>query len=334
MIPKIALLTAIGTVPILAVQTITSVVTTDVDTTISDLTRTVGGVNVTYSGVETRITTLTAAMITYVPLTGSAVATTRRANLGVNNTSTIWNHNNLANAGTGAARTVAGAYSSSMEAVFSNNNLRSGTENFFVNTSASPGDSLNNVERMDFVFSSGFTPSASLAFTVFERGLGGSTGGANGGFRIAAITTVSGTGLHTYAPTIVVVGSGSYSNGGAGIGLSRRYDVYTGPVGSDLNTRFNDNIGPQGLAGVLVGLDEFGTNSTIFGYSILPSDVTTTDAANISDWTNSTFFPTNSGTSNDVDLVASGAQILQVIPEPSSMLLAGLGFLVLARRRR
>jgi len=333
MIPKIALLTAIGTVPILAVQTITSVVTTDVDTTTSDLTRTITGGNVTYSGVETRITTLTAAMITYVPLTVSAVATTRRANLGVNNTSTIWNHNNLADGETGA-RTVAGAYSSSMETVFSNNNLRSGTENLFVNTSASPGDSLNNVERMDFVFSSGFTPSASLAFTVFERGRGGSGNGNNGGFRIAAITTVSGTGFHTYAPTIVVVPFNSYDNGGAGIGLSRRYDVYTGPVGFDLNTRFNDNIGPQGLAGVLVGLNEFGTNSTIFGYSILPSDVTTNNAANLSNWNNPAFFPTNSGTSNDVDLVASGAQILQVIPEPSSMLLAGLGFLVLARRRR
>lgn len=316
----------------MAVQTITSAVTSVVDVTAINTTRTFAGGNVTYSGEETRIDTITTASSTYVPIAVTATATTRRSGAANNNT-TLWNHNNLGAGGTGA-RTVQGAYSNSMETVFSNNNLRSGTENLFVNSSTNVNDSLNNVERMDFVFATGFTPSADLAFSVFERGLGSTGNGANGGFRIAAITGVDNTtGLHTYAPTIVVVAAGSYGNGGAGIGYVSRYDVYTGTVGNDLNTRFNDNIGPQGLAGVLVGLNEFGTSSQIFGYSILPSDVTAS-AANIRNWTNTTFFPTNSGTINDVDLVAAGAQIFQVVPEPSACALLGLGGLALLRRKR
>lgn len=329
---SIALFSTLGAAQLLAVQTVTSVATSLVDVTAINTTRTFAGGNATYSGVETRIDTLTTASSTYVPIPIAAAATTRRSGAANNNT-TIWNHNNLGAGGTGA-RTVEGAYSSSMETVFSNNNLRSGTENLFVNSSANVNDSLNNVERMDFVFASAFNPTADLAFSVFERGLGGTAGGANGGFRIAAITGVdTATGLHTYAPTIVVIAAGSYSNGGAGIGLASRYDVYTGTVGNDLNTRFNDNIGPQGLAGVLVGLNEFGTTSQIFGYSILPSDVTAS-AANIRDWTNTTYFSTNSGTVNDVDLVASGAQIYQVVPEPSALALLGFGGLALLKRKR
>ncbi len=328
---KFPLLMSAGIMQVSAVQTITSVVTANVDTTTTDLTRTHTGGNVTYSGIETRISTLNTLSSSYTPLAVSVAATTRRAGAANNNT-TIWNHNNLAEGNTGV-RTVAGAYSNSMETVFSNNNLRSGTENLFVNASGNPSDSLNNVERMDFVFASGFAPIVDFAFSIFERGLGGTTNGANGGFRVAAITSVSGTGAHTYAPNIVTIGAGTYSNGTAGIGFSSRYDVYTGTVGSDLNNRTNDNIGPQGIAGVLINLNEFNTTSQIFGYSILPSDVTAT-AAQIADWTNTTFFPRNSGTSNDVDLVAAGSQVLQRVPEPSSLFLSLLGLLAIFKRRR
>ncbi len=186
---------------------------------------------------------------------------------------------------------------------------------------------------MDFIFANGFAATADNAFTIFERGRGGTTRGANGGFKVAAIIGEDAGGLHTYAPTIITVGTDSYSNGGAGVGLASRYDVYRGPVGSDLDTLFNDNLAPQGIAGVLISLEQFGTSSDILGYSILPMDVTG-NSTQISDWTDTTFFSRTSNFTNDVDLVASGALVVTLIPEPSALGLSLLSCLVFFRRQR
>jgi len=300
-----------------------------------------GPFTVTYNGIERRIDSFIAAGDIYAPtVVGQAVA--RRNNAAstfpqTNPSQTAaWN---AAISVSGTTHTVSGRYLNTMDALFTSRNILSGTENLFVNQSANVGDVVNNVERMDFLFSLGFQASSTTGFAVFERGRGpgSQTSGANGGFKIAAVTGIDSNGVPTAFSDAILVGEDSYNNGGVGTGLaSQRYDVfrYSTATGPELDTMNNSNIGPQGVAGVFVKTtDLVSAGTTIFGYAVLGEDGPT-NGGQIVNWLNTTNWLTNSGFSNDVDMVATGAVVYTLVPEPTAVSLGMLGSLLLFGKRR
>ena len=321
-------LIAAGLIPALAAvgqSTITGVTTFDFDT-FNPTTRTglpgfsnVGAgtpYDVSYNGIERKITSISTATSTYTP-SGSGLAYMRRSGAAetfpdVNpNQTSAWNALLSGNNNT-TAHTVSGQYINTMEALFTGQNLLSGTENLFVN-SGNADNVSGNIERVDYVFPGGFSVSPFEAFSIFERGRGlGNlfSGGANGGFKVVAITGIDGFNVPTsFGSTIISVGDDSYSNGGNGIGMTPfKYDVfrYAAAGGPELDAVGNVDIGPQGISGVLIEAQELAAlNQIIYGYSILPEDVNL--SGNLLDWTDNSVYPQNSGTSVDIDLVAGGA---------------------------
>lgn len=332
---------------------VTSVVTTTGSTT----SQTRGGItasgagapgfNVTYDGVSLEIDQIIVASGTYAPVAGGVAITRRNSATPVYPTSngdytTSWNATvsvpaNPVSGPTGA-RTVRGTYSDTMDELFTSSNLYTGTENLFVNIDGTSTNVVSNVERMDFVFEDGLVISADQAFAVFERG--GNGGGANGGFKVALITGVDENLVPTsFADTIITVTTNSY---GITDVSPFRYDVYRnlesgGTLSPGLDWLNNANIGPQGIGGALFATSDFATvGSTFYGYAVFGLDVAATNGAQLVDWQNATYFPTNSPFSNDVDMVATGAAVFTAVPEPTVLGLAslGLGAFFLRRRRR
>lgn len=297
-------------------------------------------ITVTYNGDEMRIDSLTVTGgTTYTPtLGGQAFA---RRNTGTAsfpapnaNQTTAWNTtvpgtstNPPTAPTTNSSRTVNGVYHNTMETLFTSQNLHTGTENLFVNT-ASPGDVVSNVERMDFVFSGGVVVTNDMGFAVFERG-GTPGAGGSGGFKVALITGID-TGSPTFVPTafantVITMAPGSLlaDLGNRPLTPAARYDVYRYETagGPDLDYLHNANISAQVIYGAVFSPTDFGValGSTFYGYAVFGLDVTATNGAQVLDWTNATYFPTNSPISNDMDMVATGATLF--IPEPSTVLL-------------
>jgi hypothetical protein len=334
-------------------SSVTSISTTDVNTgnstTRSGLTATVnGGSGVTpdtviYNGIERQISAFVAGGQYYIP-TASGVAYARRngaaevfPNENLNGTS-AWNEI-VSGSGT-TTHTISGQYINTMDALFTSRNIMSGTENLFVNLSVADSNAVNSVERMDFVFTNGLTVISTQGFAVFERGLGVGGNGSNGGFKVAAITSIDSSGTPTgIGNTVVSIGNGAYNNGGVGVGITPvSYNVltYAASGGPELDRLSNYNLGPQGIAGAFILTTALANpGDTIYGYVVFGSDVTAT-GNNLLDVTNTSIFDPLSGSSNDMDMVASGAS-LYTVPEPGSamcLLTAGAVFGLFSRRRR
>lgn len=221
-----------------------------------------------------------------------------------------------------SAHVVSGNYLNTMDALFTSRNLLSGTENLFVNY----GDANNtssNVERVDYLFGSSFLANSDTAFSVLERGRGVGGNGANGGFKVAAVLSVDSFGVpNAFGNTVIHVTDDSYNNGGVGAGLPTfRYDVFSG---TNLDDIANVDIGPQTIAGVIIrATDLVAPGTPIFGYAVFGEDVSGT-GADLVNWDNPTFYPQNSTTANDVDLVASGAVIFRTTEVPEASTTAAL----------
>jgi len=328
-LPRSVGLIAAGLLPALAAlgQTpITSVLTTDVDTSnpasrgplIGFSNAPVPGTstyNVAYNGIETRVSSFVAGGDVYVPDIGNLGVAYVRRNTATpspltflnQNQSTAWNQVVSGDPNT-SAHTVQGQYLNTMDALFTSRNIRSGTENLFINQ----GDANNtssNVERVDYVFDSSFLADSLTGFSVFERGRGADSpfNGSNGGFKIAAILSVDAFNVPTaFGSTVLHITDNSYNNLNNGIGSpSFSYDVFSG--NPDLDELSNVAIGPQGLAGVVIKATDLVSDGTpIIGYAIFGEDVSGT-GVDLVDWDNAAFYPQNSPLSNDMDMVAAGA---------------------------
>jgi hypothetical protein len=316
--------------------------------------------NVTYNGIERRLTSFVTGTQGWNPLRSDGVVRVRRSNAsGANQSFPLLNPNQtagwnrlLSSSGTGTVNhTVSGVYRNTMETLFQSNNVFSGTENLFVNDDTANAGNPNvvtNIERMDFIFPTSVNASPNIGFAVFERGLGTGGGGSNGTFRIAAITSVDGTGNPTgFSSTVLRVTPADYNNGGAGVGTlgqaglnTLNYDVtrFATAAGPELDFMNNANLGPQGIAGALIRTNLLvPTGTPVFGYAVFGDDVTAT-GNQLLDINNTTFFPQASPFSNDMDMVATGA-VIYAVPEPTTWALiigslgvAGYG-LVRYRRR-
>ena len=185
-------------------------------------------------------------------------------------------------------------YQNDMESFFNNRTYNKGTDNFFDNTSANS----NNIERMDWILTSSYstiTP-AKVGFAVFERG----ATGAHDPFCIAAITSLDGLGNPASYSNIVRVTTANYGDPGPNV----TYRILKAQNPSNL---IDAGTNTQNRGGVIVSLQSLGISSgqLIYGYSLFSNDLPVgATPANLVNYTNTTYFPTNTGNPGGIDLIA------------------------------
>lgn len=313
-------------------------------------TSSVGSTNysITYNRNEYRLTTFQTATGTYAPLTGGYAVVRRNtatsgtypsgdnlpSNVGWDKVSSTPTRSGTGTVADPYKYSVSSVYSKTYDDLFTSNNLWTGAENLMVNTSTNDGDARSNVERVDYILP-GFQARAGLGFSVFERN-------ANSTFKVAAITGYDSNGLPTFTNSAVLTIAAADYDVVTNANLSSfNYTVTENSVaGGDHDKVRNDNIGPQGIGGMFIAiLDLVGANTTVYGYSVFGQDVLATTGAQLNSQANgalSTLFLSNSGMTDDIDLVASGAYVYQAVPEATTLVMGmvGLAPILLHRRRR
>jgi hypothetical protein len=192
------------------------------------------------------------------------------------------------------------SYAPDTETILRSQTINRGTDNTFVNTGNSAGNN-SNIERIDFVTPAGLKASTDptqindIGFLILERN-------GNDSVKIAAITGVDAFGTPTsFGPVVTQVASGWGK-----VGPNIDYMVMRKDP-SDANWRPSD-VGTQQITGIYFSLGSLGVvaGQTIYGYSVIPADVTATGAA-LLDWM-STNYPTTTpdGGTTGLDLMAGG----------------------------
>lgn len=170
-----------------------------------------------------------------------------------------------------------------------------GYDNILVNSATN----FANVERIDIIYYSGVVTSSpsTAVFPIIDRG-------GNDDIRVAAIRGLDASGNpNDYYPTVIRVSNDGTSDWGS-LGQThnslvlRRQDATSDPLPVV-------TLGTQTLHGTAIAFDEFGvtSNDIVYGYSIFADDVTVT-GSDLVDFSNSTNFPTNTGSGSGLDLVA------------------------------
>lgn len=223
--------------------------------------------------------------------------------------------------------TLKGPRFDSSDLAFAQNNMFVGMDNMIQNTGDNSGNN-SPVQRVDVIFESGVTINESLSFAIFERG-------GNDDFKIAAITALdTNDDPSNYGDVLSLTssdwGSGLYS---ADTTVTRSHDSEDKPYA------VSNRLGSQDIYGINIGVnDSAGLNiangTDIFGYSIFAADVTAT-GTDLTQWDNSSFFPTDTSTDSGLDLMAYHG--IYVVPEPGAIVLAGIllvtAFFGLKRRK-
>lgn len=182
----------------------------------------------------------------------------------------------------------------SMETALLTNNIYSGYDNTFQNTTASPH--YNNIERVDYIIPAGITAISNLnevGFVVFDRGAGDA-------FKIAAITSIDASDNATGYSTLASVAAANFSAAGL-IGTAFDFTIFiSDPIVAGAQHRPSTR-NSQDIRGVFISFQSLGilTNQPVYGYSLFGQDV---DAA-IHTLTNPSTFPTNSNSGSVLDLI-------------------------------
>jgi hypothetical protein len=253
-----------------------------------------------------------------------------------NNTTIIYQYD------TGNNRSY-GTYEPSLEEVFLSGNLHTGIRNPFANGAGTATNS--NIERLDFYFSGGYTVQANDALVFFDVENAGNFGD---GFRIAAFTavgTVNGAANAptTYANSGLLVPADSFGgpidNPLAGANATYRRSTFTNGDNLSGTATGSATAGTLELVGILIRFSDLGISAgtTIYGYSLMGGDVAPATAANLVNWNNATYYPTNTDPAGygNMDFMGFGAQISRPVPEPSTYgaIFVGLGAAFLGWRR-
>jgi hypothetical protein len=236
-----------------------------------------------------------------------------------------------------------GTYEPSLSEVFLSGNLYTGIRNPFANGAGTSTNS--NIERLDFYFAGGYTVQANDALVFFDVENAGNFGD---GFRIAAFTgvgTVNGqaNAPTTYANTGLLVPTDSFGgpidNPSGGSSAEYRRSTFTNGDNLSGTASGSASAGTLELVGILIRFSDLGISAgtTIYGYSLMAGDVTPTNAANLVNWNNSTYYPTNTDPNGygNMDFMGFGAQISRPVPEPSTYgaIFIGLGAAFFGWRR-
>jgi hypothetical protein len=255
------------------------------------------------------------------------------------NRSSVWNtqHN--------STDRVMGSYENDLADVLLGNNAIMGGDNLFSNSADPTRKNAGNIERLDFYFGAA-TVGAGEGLTIFDRGLLGE----HDSVKIAVFTdwgSLQGVfAPTTYAGNAVTLEASSYGNNldwdssAAGVQDSLNYTILRFNNGDNLST-LDEAIetGTQGLAGAFISFADLGiaAGTTIYGYSIMGSDVTGS-VSNLADWRNATYYPTGTTdqTGGGIDLLSFNGRIARPVPEPSTygaLLLGGCVGVWFFRRR-
>jgi len=285
--------------------------------------------NLQWNGQSRVLNSVTAGSQTwnlYSQLGDAKVTARRNAVVTTNNTSIIWYR------GTGNTNSTTLQFNSAkintVEEAYASNNLWAGVDNLFINA----GDkSFNNtnIERMDFVFTGGVDVSSSLAFAIFDRG----GKGDHDGFKIAAVTSIDGSGKPTAYGDLLSYNQGTWGKYDFAVNsdaLITRTGNFPGAITKPASLVVQQNMGGTLIPTSL--LADSGTTPTIYGYSLFAYDTSGT-GNQLLNWKNASVFPTNTPAAAGYGLDPFASVF--VVPEPgvTSLLLAsGVGLLM--RRRR
>ena len=182
----------------------------------------------------------------------------------------------------------------SMEAALLTNNINSGYDNTFQNTTASPH--YNNIERVDYIVPGGLSASSNLnqiGAAIFDRGLGDD-------FKIAAITSIDGLNNPTAYGTLVSVTAANFSAAGL-LGAAFDYTIFVSDPTVAAGQHRPSTRGIQDIRGVLISFQDMGiiANQKIYGYSLFGQDVVVPTHT----LANPATFPINSNLGSALDLV-------------------------------
>jgi len=278
--------------------------------------------DVDYAGDDLAVTSVSTATGTYSagPLANSVVL--NRLSTG-NDTDIVFDQGTVGP--TDPTLSLQGPQVSGAQAALSGNNLLIGADNV-LNDTGNPNGNNTNIQRIDVLFTSGITASASSVFALFDRGV--ST--AHDGFSIAAITSMSG-GVPTGYGTLYQVTTGSW-------GTTNVISPETYSVTRKNEAIAGDSFHPsdqtdQAIGGAVIPTTDLASpGQTIYGYSLFAADVTASGAA----LANIANLPTNTTETNGgLDLVGTEALLYTQtsVPEPTTAVAGILGVAGLLGRR-
>lgn len=229
----------------------------------------------------------------------------RRVNNSVvsGNRSLLWVEKNNVTGGSANKITVVPQYNDNMESVFNGNSLNQGTDNLFANQGDGNGNN-NNIERLDVIFAGGVisTYNNKVGFALFERG----ADNEHDPFVIAAVTSIDQNGNPTGYANPIRVNTGNWGN--IPSSATDYYVVRRNPA-TESNLRMSTS-GKQNIGGVFITFKDLGiaTGVKIYGYSVIGYDLPArATAANLVDYTDNTYFPTNTSAATSqggIDLIA------------------------------
>lgn len=293
--------------PALATQEIISANTT----TTSGVPTTAEGY--TFQGGQRQVTTFSTATNTYG--VGSVADHVFVRRNGVNpNQSSVWY------VGSGTGTNLAGAHQNAYGPMLRSNDLFSGSDNTFGNVTspASVAHTIGNIERIDFTWNSAITVSNSFAFAVFERG----DAGVHDSFAVAPILAVDASGNPTAFGNLLKVAGGWGATNAVG---TQDYRLFRYNNGDTLTaSTLNSETSAQGLGGLLITAADLGlaAGTQIYGYALMAADVTATNSSQLMDWTNATYYPTNTDATTGgggIDLASINGVAFVVVPEPAAL---------------
>ena len=250
----------------------------------------VNAITVTIGGMGTTLQVVPVTAIAKVQrLANTAIPDTR-------NFITTWNK---ITAGPAAAAT-SGTFDcvapkvASMEAALLTNNINSGYDNTFQNTTVSPH--YNNIERVDYIVPGGVTALNNLnqiGAPIFDRGVGDD-------FKIAAITSIDASNNPTGYGTLVSATAANFSAAGL-LGANFNYTIFVSDPSVTAGQHRPSTRGAQDIRGIFISFQDMGiiANQKIYGYSLFGQDVIVPTHT----LTNPATFPSNSNLASALDLI-------------------------------
>ena len=192
---------------------------------------------------------------------------------------------------------IASSFTRTMEEAVRSEFINIGTDNVFANKNEGTPN-YNNIERVDFLVNNGLIVKENYVdnagFLLLERG-------GNDPVKVAAITAVDDNGNPTEFGNLLSISSNTWGDSGIALKTSVFQDeplIWTEPSRTT-------KIGNQNIKGIFVSIASLGITSgqTIYGYSVFPYDINTTDLVDFSN------FPTDTASGSGeggIDLISSG----------------------------
>ncbi|NJN35451.1 MAG: hypothetical protein HC817_15525, partial [Saprospiraceae bacterium] len=190
------------------------------------------------------------------------------------------------------------SFTSRMSQALNSNIINRGSDNLFNNVSSFNG---NNIERVDYVFSTGLSAQnpSEAGFTIFERN-------GNDNFKMAAITAIDASGNPTAFGSVVNLTPSVFGVVGVNIPTTTFRDS---TIGNSSVLKPTADVSSQRIAGTYISFQALGVASaqTVYGYALFANDVTASNSTDLLDFTNTSFYPTNTSDGNGgCDVIAGG----------------------------